>query len=88
MEIGQIIKGHLNEILGLNKDISVGRIAICKECPLYSPVFGGVCNNKIYFNPETGDVKSTKEEGYINGCGCRLLAKTKLVNATCPLNKW
>lgn len=88
MEIGQIIQGHVNEIFGLNKDISQERLKICYACPLYSQKLGGICNNKLWLNPNTGDVSTVQKDGYKRGCGCRLLAKTKLSNAHCPLNKW
>lgn len=88
MEIGQIVKGHVNEVLGINKDISQQRLKICFACPLYSQKLGGTCNSKLWLNPNTGDVSTSEKDGYKNGCGCRLLAKTKLVNARCPLKKW
>lgn len=88
MEIGNIIKGHVNEAFGLNKDISKERLEICYECPLYSTKFGGLCNNRLWFNPETGDVSMIKKQGYKNGCGCRLLSKTTLPHAVCPIGKW
>lgn len=88
MEIGNIVKGHINEMLGLNKDISEGRLKICHKCPLYSTKFGGLCNNRLWLNKKTGDVSLIKKEGYQRGCGCRLLAKTKLLNAQCPLGEW
>lgn len=88
MELGNIIKGHVNELLGLNKDLSKARLNICYSCPLYSAKLGGICNNKLWMNPNTGDVSTEPKDGYKNGCGCRLLAKTKLPNAVCPLNKW
>lgn len=88
MEIGSIVKGHVNEILGLGKDISEGRLIICYKCPLYSTKWGGVCNNNLWLNIETGDVSLTKKKGYKNGCGCRLLSKTTLSSAKCPLGKW
>lgn len=88
MEIGQIVKGHINEVLGLNKDISEERIKVCLRCPLYSPKFGGVCNSRLWLNPNTGDVSTYEREGYKSGCGCRLSPKTKLPNAKCPLGKW
>lgn len=88
MEIGQIIKGHINEILSLNKDISEERLKICYYCPLYSPKFGGMCNNRLWLNPNTGDVSTVKKDGYKRGCGCRLLSKTKVLEASCPLDKW
>lgn len=88
MEIGQIVKGHINEMLGLNQDISQQRLKICYSCPLYSGKLGGLCNSRLWLNPNTGDVSTTWREGYKNGCGCRLSAKTKVAEAHCPLNKW
>lgn len=88
MNIGNIVTGHVNELLGLNKNISVERLKICKKCPLYSPRFGGVCNNRLWYNPKTRDISIKEKDGYINGCGCRLLAKTTVVTADCPLSKW
>lgn len=86
--IGQIVTGHVNEALGLNKDISVERMKICKRCPLYKASLGGICNPKLWLNPKTGDVTSIKRVGYYKGCGCRLSAKTTLPTAHCPANKW
>lgn len=88
MEIGNIVKGHINEALGLNKDLSKERMKICYSCPLYSDKFGGMCNNRLWLNQLTGDVSTVRKPGYENGCGCRLQAKTKLPNAVCPLGKW
>lgn len=88
MEIGNIVNGHVNEFLGLNKNLSEIRLAICKKCPLFSPRLGGVCNNRLWYNKETGDVSMSKKSGYIKGCGCRLKAKTTLANEKCPAGKW
>lgn len=88
MEISNIVHGHVNELFGLNKDISEPRLKICYACQLYSPRLGGVCNNKLWLNPNNGDVSMVSKPGYKNGCGCRLKAKTKLPNAKCPLGKW
>ena len=88
MEIGNIIKGHLNEVLGLGKDLKEERLKICYMCPLYNSRLGGICNNRLWLNVNTGDVSVIKKEGYEHGCGCRLLSKTRLANAECPLNKW
>lgn len=88
MEVGNIIKGHINEILGLNKDISKERLKICKECPLFLDQFGGICNPKLYMNPKTQDISLEPKDGYNNGCGCRLLAKTTIPDAKCPNDKW
>ena len=89
LPISQIVKGHVNEVLGLNMDLSAKRMEICKMCPIYSPRFGGTCNSNLYLNPYTNDVSNKKEdEDYIRGCGCRLSAKTTLPNANCPADKW
>lgn len=83
-----IVHGHVNELLGLNKDISQERLKICKTCPLYKPSFGGICNNNLWLNVKTMDISNKAKPGYIKGCGCRLLAKTKLPYAKCPANRW
>lgn len=70
--IGNIIHGHINEIVGKNEEISKNRLKICYACPLYSTKLGGVCNNRLWLNPNTGDVSSTPKPGYQNGCSCRL----------------
>lgn len=88
MEIGNIVKGTVNEMLGLNKDISSGRLQICYQCPLYSTKYGGMCNNRLWLNVETGDISTVNKPGYKRGCGCRVRAKTSLPNAVCPVGKW
>lgn len=88
MEIGNIVRGHINEVLNLNSDISQNRLKICYQCPLYSTKFGGICNNKLWLNIETGDVSVIEKPNYRRGCGCRINAKTRLPNAACPLGKW
>lgn len=88
MEIGNIVNGHVNELLGLNKDISTERMKICLKCPLYSPKLGGLCNNKLYIDPNTNDVSVYPKDGYVRGCGCRLKAKTSALNAKCIIGKW
>lgn len=88
MEIGQIVQGAMNDLLGLNKDIKSERIKICYMCPLYSKKLGGKCNNKLYLNPLTGEISSEPKDGFKNGCGCKLDFKTTVSEAHCPLNKW
>lgn len=88
MEIGQIVNGHINELLGLNKDIKQERLKICQMCPLLLNKLGGICNSKLWLNPNTGQISTTAKDGYKNGCGCRIQAKTALPNAKCPLGKW
>lgn len=90
MGLSAILNGHTNEMLGLNKNMSEARIRVCKECKLYkkSVIFGEICNSKLWLNPDNGDISTEKKDGYINGCGCRLRAKTTLPNEFCPVGKW
>lgn len=88
MNILDIVNGHVKEFLNLNQDISKNRLKICYSCPIYSNKYGGLCNNKLWLNVNTGDVSNIAKPGYKNGCGCRTLAKTRLANAKCPLDKW
>ena len=88
MEVKSIIHGHINEVFNINEDISKNRLKICYRCPLHSSKLGGICNNRLWLNPNTGDVSAIQKPGYINGCACRLQAKTRLPNAKCPVNKW
>lgn len=89
MNVGNIINGHLNEFFGLNKDLYIERIKICKKCPLYATKpYGDICNNFLYLNPETNEISKQKKEGFIRGCGCRLNAKLTIPNESCPLKKW
>lgn len=83
-----IVHGHINEVLGLNKDISTERMKVCKTCPLFKNVFGGVCNPNLWLNPDTMDISNRRKEGYYKGCGCRISPKTKLVYAHCPAHRW
>lgn len=88
MEAGKIIKGHVNEMLGLNKSISEVRLEICHKCPLFKNTVGGICNPSLWVNPETDETSTVKKDGYFKGCGCRLKAKTTLNTAHCPAHKW
>ena len=88
MNILDIANGHVKEILNLSQDLSQNRLKICYSCPLYTARLGGICNNKLWLNVNTGDVSTKPKEGYKNGCSCRLLAKTRLANAKCPVGKW
>lgn len=88
MEIGNIVKGHANELLGLNKSLQESRMDICKKCPLFKQVAGGICNPSLWLNPKTEEISNNKKDGYVKGCGCRLRAKTTLVKSHCPARKW
>ena len=46
-----IVNGHVNELLGLNKDISQERMKICKTCPLYKLSFGNIGKLGLIVNP-------------------------------------
>ena len=88
MEVSNIVKGHINELLGLGKDLSEERMKICLKCPIYSELLGGICNSKLWINPETDEISLRKKQGYVQGCACRLKAKTTLIKEHCPANKW
>lgn len=84
----QIVEGHARELFGLNQDLSQLRLDICLKCPIYSDFLGGICNSRLYLNPETGDISKDEKDGYFNGCGCRLPAKTTIEDEECPAGKW
>lgn len=89
MGIEAIVSGHVNEMLGLNQDISSNRLRICHKCPLLkNTILGPICNSDLWIDVKTGDISATKKSGYKNGCGCRLKAKSTLPNASCPIGKW
>jgi hypothetical protein len=85
-----IIEGHLKELFNKEEELSEKRLKICKVCPLYKndSLLGEICNSKLYFNPEINKISNYPRQGYYNGCGCRIQAKSRLINAKCPLNKW
>lgn len=88
MNVRDIIEGHANEIVDINKDIMQVRMSICEKCPLYKMTnFGPICNNRLYMNAD-GDVSRAPLVGYKKGCGCRLNAKTRLERAVCTHGKW
>ena len=63
------------------------RLDICKKCPICD-TNNWVCKATLYLNPETNDVSTYAKAGYIKGCGCALLIKTKNPNKHCPAKKW
>lgn len=86
-----IIKGHFNELFDREKELSEGRLAICRECPLFNahhPIKGMECNPKLWLDPLTEESSESYKEGMIRGCGCRLAAKTRVEEAHCPVGKW
>ncbi len=61
------------------------RLKLCRKCPLYN---NGVCNQRLFYNPQTGDVSSTPKGGYTSGCGCIIKYKVKSRVERCPVGKW
>lgn len=90
MGLNQIINGHLKELLNQESELSEERLKICRECKLYKvdKVLGPICDKNIYWSPITDAIASEPTDGYVNGCGCRLKAKTRIIEARCPLKKW
>lgn len=89
--IKNIIEGHVNELLDVNSQIAAPRLKICKRCGLYHQnTFMGwmECNSKLWLNPETNDTSIDAKDGYVKGCGCRILAKIRVAAESCPAGKW
>lgn len=64
-----------------------GRLAICMKCPIYSPT-KGMCNPKLWLNPETNEVSTSAKSGFIRGCGCLINVKVRNMNNHCIAGKW
>lgn len=89
--IRNIIEGHINELLDVNSQIAQPRLKICRLCGLYhkNDFMGWAeCNPNLYLNPENNDTSKDPKDGYVKGCGCRLLAKTRVAREHCPAGKW
>ena len=63
------------------------RKKICENCPIYSPS-RGLCNPKLWLNPDTGDVSTFAKAGYIKGCGCYIPVKMRNLTNHCIAGKW
>ena len=86
--ISQIIEGTVNNITNRKPDLYRERIQICRSCKLITTsVFGEICNNKLWLNPETDETSNFYKDGYKKGCGCVLSSKTRVKEAHCPLKK-
>lgn len=82
--IAQILEGHANKALGkvglLPEDtlkLSEIRFAHCLFCHLTPRPAPGV-----------GNGPGMREEKYCNACGCDMEAKTKVIDAKCPIERW
>ncbi len=63
------------------------RKRICNECPIYNPG-RGICNPKLWVNPDTNEVSITPKSGFIRGCGCIVSVKMKNMMNHCVAGKW
>lgn len=88
INIKDIIDGHIKEFCSINEELSKSRMQICRKCPIFSKKMGGICDSKLWINPNTDEISVSKQPGYIRGCGCRLNSKTRLPNAVCIADKW
>lgn len=88
VNVGHVIEGAANAVLKKNSDISEERMEICKNCPLYTTRMGGMCNSKLWLDPQTGDISLYERPGYYKGCGCKLDFKTRVRSEECPAGKW
>lgn len=90
MGLTEIVDGHIKELLNKEQSLYEHRIKICRECKLMTKdkILGEMCDRNKWFDPKTGALSLIQLDGYINGCGCRMGAKARLPEATCPLKKW
>ena len=63
------------------------RRKICEECSIYSPALG-LCNPKLWLNPDTNEASTEAKAGFIRGCGCHILIKMRNRNNHCVAGKW
>jgi len=87
-QVGDIVEGHIKELVRQENDLANKRLAICRKCPLYSDSLGGKCDNRKCFNTVENKLVNFPGKNVICGCGCRLQAKTRLANSKCVLGKW
>nr|DAQ91052.1 MAG TPA: hypothetical protein [Bacteriophage sp.] len=45
-------------MLNINNELSESRMKICRKCPIFKNVLGGICNSKLWLNPETNEVST------------------------------
>lgn len=86
-QVGQIVEGWTNDLLGREQELSDKRMAICRECPLYNEKTDR-CDGKRGINTKTGELVQYPGPDIIMGCNCYCLRKTKSKRAKCVLGKW
>lgn len=86
----QIINGHVNELFNKEQELYEKRMKICNTCELKvdDRILGPVCSRNKWVNFITGEISEVQKDGFYNGCGCRLKAKLRVREASCPNNKW
>ena len=82
-------QGSIERVVEEERSRRERRMAICSRCPLYTedPFLGAVCDHRKYLG-SGGVVTAYPTPGAVNGCGCKLLAKTSLPDEVCVLKKW
>ena len=40
---------------------------ICRKCPIFKDVLGGICNSKLWLNPDTNEVSTEPKPGFFVG---------------------
>ena len=86
----QIINGHIKELFNQERELYEKRMKICNDCALKvdDKILGPVCSKHKWVNFMTGEVSPVQKDKFYNGCGCRLKAKLRIPEASCPNNKW
>lgn len=88
LNVGDILKGTMNNVLGKNSDLVEKRLEICRRCPIFSTRLGGICNPNLWIDPSNDNVSTEYKPGYKRGCGCLIKSKATLPNAKCIAGKW
>lgn len=87
-QIGDIIEGHLNEVLKNNEELSESRLKICSVCPAAKQTAMGImCDSSKWIN-KNDEISYESKPGYTRACGCRMSAKSRLSHAKCIIGKW
>ena len=85
----EILIGHLKELFKFDEELMKERLKHCDDCPLgIMTKLGIICNDRKWYNPEKDTLYDYPADGSVNGCGCRMYAKTRLSDSNCVLNKW
>ena len=65
------------------------RLAICKKCPLCRITDMGLkCDDRKWISKDGSQASFFKKDGWVRGCGCYLIQKTKNPNNHCIINLW